>query len=321
MKLKEAYQTLGLSENANEEEVKKTFRKLAAKSHPDVNKEPDAEDKFKKINQAYQVIQHGEEPEPGERLRQSQNPFGHYGNPFDFINAQHSTIHPAENINVSIALSFKESVLGCKKDIKFSRNIKCQECNGEGEKHLNNGCEKCGGKGQIVGKQGNMIFTRTCDKCFGRSRTEPCMTCSTKGIMESETSVNVSIPGGIQDSSVLRLGGMGHFVGSSFMFADQHTDVHLRVSVVPEAGLSINGTNVVSILEISLLEALQGCNKKVKTIEGQREIQVVPLSKNREEIVIPKLGVNGTGDHKIILDVKYPKKIDSLVETLSKGNN
>lgn len=315
MKLKEAQDILGLSKDATPEDAKKKYRELARQYHPDVNKEPDAEEKFKKINQAYQVVQNGEDPDPQDRVNPfRQSPF----NPFVNFFHQEDNFHPADNIEVSTTISFKEAVLGVKKDIKLSRKIKCKDCNGQGRTQINNGCSKCGGKGQTSSKRGNMMFFQTCDKCHGRSQTMTCKPCSATGIMNSEASVNVSIPGGIQSGNVLRLGGMGHYVGSSFMFSDQHTDVHLHVAVTPEPGLTLNGTDVVSILEITLLEALQGCEKKVSTIDAQQDIKIPPLSRNKEEIILPRMGVNRMGNQRIILDVKYPSNTDKLIQSLTK---
>jgi molecular chaperone DnaJ len=315
MKLKEAQDILGLSKDATPEEAKKKYRDLAKEYHPDINKEIGAEEKFKKINQAYHVIQNGEEPDPVSRA----NPFHRSPfNPFNDFFQRQETFHPADNIDVSTTISFRESVLGCKKDIKFSRQTKCKDCNGQGQTQLNNGCVKCGGKGQVASKRGNMIMFQVCDKCQGRVQTANCSACSTEGIMNAESSVNVSIPGGIQNGNVLRLGGMGHYVGSSFMFTDQHTDVHLRVIVKPEPELSIQGMHVVSILEISLLEALRGCEKSVMTIDGKQVVKIASMARNRDEIVLPKMGVNRVGDQKVILDVQYPKIPDKLIEALTK---
>lgn len=314
MKVKEAYETLGLPETASEEEVKKAFRKLAAKHHPDVNKDADAEKQFKKINEANQVITSGQSSDPEDRMPPPRSPF----NPFnDFFRAnQSSSFHPADNISLSTTISFKESVLGIKKDIKFSRKAKCAACNGQGKTLINNGCSKCGGRGNLVEKRGNMIFTSTCDKCQGRSQTLPCKPCLGQGIMDSEASVSVSIPGGIQNDNILRLHGMGHYVGFSFMFQEQHTDVHLRVSVIPEPDLELDGMDVITTLNLSLLEALEGIEKEVKTIDGKQTIKVVPLSRNREEISLPKLGVNKIGNQRVILNVQYPDQVEPLINAL-----
>lgn len=313
MNLQEARNILEISDSATPEEAKKKYRELTKKLHPDVNKEPGAEDRFKKINEAYQVVSTGKST---DREDIHSDPFR--GNPFAGFgfNVQQTKYHHANNININTTISFKESVLGCKQDIKFNRNIKCNNCNGNGVANINNGCITCGGKGQIVTRQGNMISSRTCHKCHGVVKTESCKLCNSSGLQSAEVSINVTIPGGIQDGNILRLSGMGHFVHSVMGF-DQHTDAHLYVRVIPQSNLKIDGEHVISTLELSLLEALVGANKKVDTILGEREIIIKPQTRNKDEIILSNLGVNGQGNHKVILDVKYPENINNIITILS----
>ena len=308
MNFKEAYAILEIPETSSPEEAKKKYRELTKKLHPDVNKEPGAEDRFKKINEAYQVISTGKSTDREESSWHStkvRDPFG-----------RHTTInYQAENIDLYTTISFKDSILGCKKEMKFNRKAKCKDCNGQGETTINNGCDKCGGRGQVVGKHNNMIFIRTCDKCYGRSQTVSCSVCNATGVMDVEADITVSIPGGIHNENILRLNGMGHYMGS-FGPLDQYTDAHLHVLVTPEPDLSLDGNDVISKLEITLLEALRGCDKKVNTILGAKNIEIKPLSKNKDEVVISGLGVNRIGNHKVILSVTYPNNVAPLIDTL-----
>lgn len=159
MKLQEAYEILGLSQDASLDEVKKQYKLLAKQWHPDINKSTESESKIKLINQAYQCVQSGQDTDREEIM----NPF----NGFDPFGRRHTSVE-LEPVFSSVTISFQESVLGCKREVKFSRKTKCPECNGQGKMILNNGCDKCGGRGQISGRQGMMMFTRTCDKCGGR---------------------------------------------------------------------------------------------------------------------------------------------------------
>jgi len=312
MKLKEAYSILEISETATPEEAKKKYRELTKKYHPDVNKEAGAEDKFKKINEAYQVVSSGKSTDREDQVprwggQRSWDPFSGF--------QQRDVIVP-ENIDVHTTISFKEAVLGCKKDIKFNRKTKCKDCNGNGEIVENNGCDKCGGRGQVVTRQGNMMMVQTCDKCYGRTKSKQCSACKGSSVQEAEVSIAVSIPGGVQTGNILRLAGIGNFAGHFLGSIEQHTDVHLYLTVTPEAGLRIDGNQVVSTLEISLLEALRGCKKSVKTVLGDKEVNIKPLSKNRDEVTIPRVGINGTGNQKVILDIMYPKDVTKLIDTL-----
>jgi molecular chaperone DnaJ len=303
MNLKEAYATLELAEGTSPEEAKKKYRELTKKYHPDINKEAGAEDKFKKINEAYQIVQSGKGTD-----HQSRYPTGH-----GFHRQQ---VIQLENVNINLTISFKESVLGCKKEVKYSRNTKCQACNGAGEIRLNNGCKKCGGKGQVIVKQGHMVMVSTCTDCFGQSNTAECTSCQGNAFVNADVSVHVSVPAGVLNGNTLRLQGMGNYAGSFMGLADQHTDAYCHVAVTPEPGLSIDGQSVVSHLTIPLLDALRGSKHTVKTIHGNKEIEVKPQSRNRDEVIIPHHGVSGTGDQKVILDVEYPKNTDKLIGVL-----
>jgi molecular chaperone DnaJ len=302
MNLKEAYSILEMPQTATPEEAKKKYRELTKKYHPDINKDAGAEDKFKKINEAYQIVSSGKST---DREPPQSNPFSQWRQPH----------HVVENITINTTISFKEAILGCKQDLKFSRKAKCGNCNGHGRVQLNNGCIKCGGRGQITGQQGHMVFVQTCDKCFGQVQTEGCSTCNMDGFLQSDVSINVTIPGGLQDGNVLRLAGMGNFAGSVFGM-EQHTDVHLHVQVTPAANLRLEGMDVVTDLEVSLVEALRGCTKTVKTIMGDRDIDIKPQSLNKDEIIIPRLGVNKVGNQKVVVNVNYPQNITGLIDFL-----
>ncbi len=311
MNLKEAYNVFGISPGSTQEEIKKQYKLLAKVWHPDINKAPDAEDKFKKINEAYQCLQNGKGDDREPTIRRSS-----YYNPFE-----QSNYMEAKNIDLDITISFKESVLGCKKDIKFSRHTKCNSCNGQGEVNINNGCTSCNGRGQVVNKNGNAIFIQTCMQCHGNVTTEPCKVCNSDGFMDAETSVNVNVPGGVQDGNILRLGNMGNYIGQFIAF-ERYTDVHLTIKVISEPGLSLSGINVMSTLDLTLLEALQGCTKRVKTINGNKEIEIKPMSRHNDQIIIPKMGVNNIGDQVVSLNVSYPKDINKIISVLTeKGLN
>jgi molecular chaperone DnaJ len=312
--LNEARSILGISEDCSPEEAKKKYRHLTKLYHPDVNKEPDAEEKFKKINEAYECVKNGKGNDLEERFQSPfSTPFEGF-NPFSGI-PRHEHI---EHVRLNEKISFKESVLGCKKNITFNRKSKCLNCNGEGKTIVSNGCQKCGGKGVIVNKQANMVFTQMCNKCRGKVSFENCNKCNSSGFITSEVSAQVSIPGGVQNNNVLRLNGMGNFIGNNNIFnTDQYTDVHLHLSVIPDSELKLIDNDVVCTIEISLLEALKGCSKKVKTILGSKEITINSKSRNKEEIVLPNLGVNQQGSQRVILDVKYPDNIDKLIDVLA----
>lgn len=317
MNTKEAYKVLGLSDQSSLDEVKKKYKELSKKYHPDVNKEIGSEEKFKKINEAYDRIKKGDDPQP-EFNSHGFNPFesDFFGNIF---NRAHKR-HVPENITLNTNISFNDSVLGTKKNISFNRKIKCQSCNGQGQVKLDNGCDKCQGRGQIAIKRGSMVFIQTCDKCYGKSSLEECSKCSGLGSLDTEASITVTIPGGVSDGNILRIAGMGNFIGQ-FMGADQSSDVHLHINVELDPDLILDGADVISTIDVSLLEALTGCTKTVKTVLGDKNIYINPASKHNEYVTIPNVGVNKKGSQKVILNVNYPNNLDNIINVLQKEGN
>jgi molecular chaperone DnaJ len=310
MNLKEAYATLEIPDGSSEAEAKKKFRELSKKLHPD-NKETGDEAKFKKINEAYQRIQSGED-DPREAYANGAGPgWANFRQ-----QRQQAQVIELTNVEVGTIISFKEAVLGTKKEIKYSRQAKCQNCGGNGEIKLNNGCQKCGGKGQVISRQGNMIAVATCPDCFGKANVTECSACKGDGLVNTDVSVHVSIPAGIRDGTTLRLQGMGNYAGSVMGIMDQYTDAFCHVTVHPEPGLRIEDQSVVSDLTISLLDAIKGCERSVKTIHGQKTAKIKPHSRNKDEVIIPHCGVGGQGPQRVILDVQYPKNTDKLVGVL-----
>ena len=308
MNLKEAYATLEIPEGTTPDEAKKKYRALSKKWHPDINKDPGAEDKFKKINEAYQCVQDGK---GNDKPAQGANPF-----PWGHTQQVYRQQVQLEHVEVKLTIDFKESVLGCKKEVKYSRMSKCQPCDGSGELRINNGCKECGGKGQVTINQRGMIFISTCPKCHGKSSMTECRACKGQGNMYTDVSVHVSIPAGILNGNTLRLQNMGNYAGSVMGIMDQYTDAFCHVSVTPTDGLSIDGKSVVATVSLPLLDALRGCTRVVQTIFGDKEISIKPQSRNRDEVIIPHFGVGGSGDQRIILDVQYPKNTDKLIGVL-----
>lgn len=315
MKLSEAYNILGIPPDTSSEDAKKQYRKLTKEFHPDINKDPGAEDKFKKINEAYKVVSTGQGTSYAD-VRQRQPGFSGFGfNPFDPFNRQGAKQRLITNVELHTTISFKDSILGCNQELKFNRQVKCPDCDGQGSHTLHNGCTQCNGLGTVTMQRGNMIFTQTCGTCHGQTQIENCNKCNSFGYVDGETSVHVTVPGGISNNTTLRMAGIGNYV-ASMMGMDQYTEALLHVHVTPDADLSLQGTDVVSNLEISLLDALRGTTKTVKTVLGESQINIKPLSRNKDEIIISQMGVNRMGNQRVILDVKYPKDVNNLIGVL-----
>lgn len=320
MKKSEAYATLGIAETATPEEVKKAFKKLAVKYHPDTNKAPDAEAQFKKVNEAYQNIEKnvfddvpanfGGMPFAGNINLQDILGFG-FGNQ----RRPRQNSPPPKDIQLTQTISFKESVLGCKRELTYPCDVMCSKCGGNGEFLVDNGCATCGGKGRIIGQQGNMFFERTCNKCAGKVKYEKCSVCSTQGKIASERTITISIKAGVTDGSVLRLLGIGNF-GNQYGYSN----VFVSIKVTPEINLTLQGNDVITNVNISLLEALTGCDKKIITIDGEQDVSIPPASKNKDEVILSKLGVDRQGNERVIINIEYPKDTSKIIELLKEGS-
>lgn len=317
MKLEEAYQTLGVDSNASKEAVKKAFKSLAKNFHPDLNKEPGAEDQFKKINQAWQLIENPP-PEPTSPFGSGWQSAGFNINLNDLFGKSNGFSRKkiiAQDITLQQTLSFREAALGCVRDITYSHNIKCVACDGEGQKTLDNGCDVCRGAGKIRSQAGNTIIERPCHKCRGKLNYEDCSKCRSNGYVNAETAISVNIPPGAVEGSILNLGSRGNYSGSVFGM-DQTSHLALHIRVIPQTNLAFRENDIVCSVPISLLEALEGTKKIIPTIDGEMEITLPKLIKNKEEIAIPNLGVGRKGKQIAVVQVNYPNDVSQLTQLL-----
>lgn len=317
MKKQEAYDALGLKVDASQEEVKKAFKKLAAKYHPDVNKNEDAIDNFKKVNSAFQAIETNKfddnQASPFHGGNAGFNNISDFFSNFGFNQNHTQRTVIVEDIQLNTILSFRDSILGCDRTVSYKRKIKCAPCNGHGEINKPNDCKTCGGSGRLFNNQNNMIIASICHTCRGVINHEKCKACNATGAVSTESTLSIKVPPGVDNSTILRLNGMGNYaddwVGYSSAF--------LKINVTPEKDLSLVGQDVVSPIEISLLEALTGTKKTVNTVDGEKEIIIPELIKNKEEVVLPNLGVNRIGSQRVIINVQYPQNTEKLIEALT----
>lgn len=319
MNINDCYKTLECSSDISDDDLKKKYKELAKRYHPDIYKENP--DKFKEINSAYQAIQD-----------HKKNPFGRVNStdesdfPFN-INDIFSNFHgfsgfrqqgpqrKISHIQMEIELSFKESIFGVEKEIEFDRETKCDKCNGQGFTQKKNGCTHCDGFGQSVMRQGNSIFSSQCGYCRGKGSKEDCSGCGKKTFIKTRAKMKVNIPPGIRDKNIVQLQGAGHFSHAS-MIGEAYSNVLLTINVKNDTELTLEENDVIYKLNISLLEALKGCSKVIPTINGEETINIPSASRNKEEIIINGLGVKSVGNQRIILDVEYPENLEKIISSL-----
>lgn len=322
MNIKEAYQLLEVPEDISDEELKKKFKKLAAKYHPDIYK--DNPEKFKQINAAHQLITDYranpakyEQPNVGWSNMQDFFTNIDLGSLFNNFDGNFHSNSP-EPVIANIKISFHEAVMGCHREISYKRNIKCHKCNGDAVKQIKNDCKQCDGFGRQTTKNRGMVFQSICSKCQGKGvKQEKCGTCDGNAIIEEKRDGSINVPPGTENGKVLRVANAGNFVGRSFM-RDAYTDLYINVSVEAHPSMKMVDNDVCSDCTISLLEALKGSTKEVETVYGNKVIEIPPKIKNADKIYINKCGVKNTsGKHIVSIKINYPNDVSKLIELLS----
>jgi molecular chaperone DnaJ len=323
----EACQLLGIEPGASDDDVAKAFRKKASELHPDRNKAEDAEIQFKKMNEAYQFLkQYGTTPrndvsannynhsdDLAEELRRKMSEMfgGGIGNFFNFgMNFRQSKAVP-------ITISFKDSILGCSTPITYVRKIRCENCKGLGKTIGKNKilCQKCAGKGKREYHGSNRELPCTTCKGQGFIGTEiPCEVCKGSCSSLKNENITVNIQPGIQHGASVSLRGAGDWVSENFF-----GDIQLIVSVKPEENMYLEGLDVISRIDITLLEALKGTKKKVQTIRGEKVLTLSSKIRHRDTVRVAGFGVPPHGSHVFIVNVSYPENVDKIIEVLDEG--
>lgn len=339
------YEVLGVEKNAAEDQIKKAFRKLAAKYHPDVNHEADAEEKFKEINEAYEVLSDAD-----KRARYDQygfagvdpnfnpggNPFEGFGggNPFegfggfgdifgDFFGGARSSrsgtrAARGENIVTQVEVSFEEAAFGTKREINVSRIETCDQCSGSGcaAGSQPETCPQCHGSGQVRTTQSfmgmTMQSTTVCPTCGGKGKLirNPCSRCKGKGRIKRSHKLKVEIPAGIDNGQAFRVSGQGNAGANGGPSGDLMVTVRIR----PHELFTREGSNVYCEMPISFAQAACGAEIEVPTLDGKVRYNV-PEGTQTGTVFrlkgkgIPYVGYKNRGDQYVTVVVETPTKL------------
>lgn len=351
--MKDYYSILGIDKKASKDDIKKAFRTLAHKYHPDKKTGDDA--KFKEINEAYSVLSDDQKraqydqfgsagPNAGFGGGQGFNgfdfsQFSQGGNGFEFDfgdifgdifggNPRKQTKR-GRDISVDIELSFEESVFGVERKILINKVSKCDICEGSGAEigsELKT-CTTCNGKGSIREVKrtffGQFETTSTCEVCSGKGKVpkNKCKTCSGLGIHKKETEIKVKIPAGIENGEMIRLSGAGEAIP-----AGQPGDLYIKIYVKKHPVFKKEGNNLIMDLPIKLTDALLGGKSTIKTLDGEIELKIPEGITHGEILRIKNKGVPyekyGRGDILIKITIDMPKKISrearKLIDALKK---
>ena len=353
MEKRDYYEVLGVDKSADDKTIKSAFRKLAKKYHPDVNKEPDAADKFKEAQEAYAVLS-----DPDKRKQYDQ--FGHAafdqmngGAGYDFSGFDFGDIFSeifgsgfggfsgfggsnrgsssrkrrgADKL-MRITLTFEEAVFGVKKTINVPVSNDCDSCNGKGG-HGEKTCPTCHGSGVVTTEQrtmfGSFMSRTTCPTCHGNGVTfsDTCSKCKGTGKITKNTDIEVTIPAGVDTGSQLRIPGKGE-AGSN---GGPNGDLYLEFTVKDHDLFMRDGYDVYLELPITITDAVLGCKKDVPTIYGNVKFTIPAGSESGDKHRLKGKGIGNPrtgafGNMYVILRIIVPKRLSrdqkKLFESLS----
>ncbi|MDR2357195.1 MAG: molecular chaperone DnaJ [Oscillospiraceae bacterium] len=337
------YEVLGLRKGASDDDIKKSFRKLAKQYHPDVNPgDKDAEARFKEINEAYEILSDSD-----KKARYDQ--FGHagvdpsygaggggfggfggvdfdlsdiFGSIFGGGRSSGSRAGPRRGgrIQAGLTLTFEEAAFGCEKDVGVSRIEKCDECGGDGCKKGTTAerCANCNGSGVVTSQQrtpfGVMQSTADCPKCQGRGKIikQPCPKCRGAGLVRKNKKIKVNIPAGIDDGQTVSVRGQGH-AGAD---GGQAGDLYVTVSILRHAQFEREGDAVLIEIPISIVQAALGAELEVPTLDGKVKY-TVPEGTQTGSVFrlrgkgIPSLRGGARGDQFVTVRVETPTGLTS----------
>jgi molecular chaperone DnaJ len=332
------YEVLGLTRDASSEEIRKAFRKLAFKYQPDHNREDGATDRFKEVNEAYEVLSDAEKRTAYDRFGHSGTEgffgrgfdgfegfnFSGFGDIFDafFGGASTSTRQSPKrgaDLSHAVTISLYEAAFGCEREIGISRIESCSECHGTGCKTGSqpSRCPDCNGAGQVRRVQqsifGRFVSTAACSRCQGEGRiiTEPCPTCRGSGKEKRQRNISVKIPAGVDDRSQIRLTGEGQ-AGTK---GGPTGDLYVVLTVKQHEYFTREGDNILYELPISFAEAALGAEVEVPTLEGETTLKIPSGSQTGAVFRLRGKGINhlnknGRGDQLVTLFVVIPHKLN-----------
>jgi molecular chaperone DnaJ len=349
--MKDYYEVLGVGKQASADEVKKAYRNLARKYHPDVNKEAGSADKFKEINEAYQVLSDPQKRSQYDYFGQAGGPqgaggfggfegfdfggagnFGDFGDLFDmfFGGRQGAARHrggpeQGEDLRLDLRITLAEAAKGVDKELEVPHYVACTACRGSGARPGTTPvkCTTCQGSGQVRKSQRTVLgsFSQiiTCPTCRGSGQTiaSPCPTCHGNGREKKKHTVKLKVPAGIDSGYRLRVAGAGN-AGTK---GGPPGDLYVYIEVQPHPLFNRDGANLYFRTEISFIQAILGAEIKVPTIDGDTSLKVPPGTQPNtnfklKEKGLPHLQGKGKGDLYILVEVKIPAKLTKRQEEL-----
>ena len=342
------YEVLGVPRSSSDDDLKKAFRKLAFKYHPDRNKEAGAEDKFKEVNEAYQVLSDKEKRAQYDR-------FGHaglgsasggnggfsgfgdvsgFGDIFDSFfggsgfgrsSNSRSSARRGSDLQYTMSVEFEEAIFGAEKEFQIHRTESCSRCRGSKSEPGSSiaTCGTCQGSGQVRKAQqsvfGQFVQVGDCSKCRGSGKiiSDPCASCNGQGRERKNRKLAITIPAGIEEDTQVRLTGEGeHGINGG-----PTGDLYVAFKINDHEYFVRDGINIKYRLAINIAQASLGTKIEVPTLDGAHEIEIPPGTQTGRIFRVRGRGVaqlrgDRRGDLLVLIDVRIPKKLDSKQEEL-----
>lgn len=324
--MKDYYAILGLNKNASPEDIKKKFRALSKRYHPDKTTDPEEkkslELKFQEISEAYTTLSDPQRRKkydnPG--MRMGFDPFSRFsGNPHFGHNPVFTNIPSQRPLSIDIHLDVEELCQSHKRKVNYMRNEYCDVCAGHGYASKNgvSACSFCGGTGRVSHAAGFINLSAVCGNCQGRGFviSDPCKGCEGKGMKEVPGEVNINIPRGLKDNSMLRVPGAGHYDSNM----KTHSDLYVRISVNRHKFFDVSDfPHVNCIVPITLIQAMSGGTIEVPTVDGVAKLTIPSGTQPGSVFRMAKQGLHSSpdgnyrGDQNVRIDVEIPKMNDHL---------
>src|SRR5208283_948202 len=340
MSKRDYYEVLGVSRSAGEDEIKKAYRRLAVKLHPDKNPgDRSAEEKFKEIGEAYEALS-----DPQKRAAYDQ--YGHaafdprtragrgggFHDPFEifrevfngssifeeFFGGRHDPSQPqrGDDLRYDLEIALEEAALGCEKEISVTKLDRCDTCNGSGMEHGSKirTCSTCGGRGQVLTSRGIFSIAQTCPHCKGAGRIleKPCKSCHGEGKREHASKIKLRIPSGVDAGSRLRSSGNGEAGFRGGPPGDLYVVLHVKAHEIFQR----DGDDLLCEVPVSFVQATLGAEIEVPTLDGKATIKIQPGTQPGAMFRLKGKGVMnvqgyGRGDLHVRINVEVPSHLSS----------
>jgi len=332
------YELLEISKDSDKSTIKKAYRKMAMKYHPDKNPDDhEAEEKFKAVNEAYQVLSDDEKraiyDRYGKAGLEGHGQGGGFSGGFDDLSSifeemfggsgfggfggssrrQRKSYNYNLDIAVELVVEFNEAVFGCKKEVSFSYKDACTDCKGTGAKDGNlSTCPHCQGQGQVHMRQGFMTFSQTCPHCNGSGQSvgSKCNTCSGTGYKEKKEKFEVNIPEGVNDGNRIRISNRGNIAPDG-----TRGDLYLQIRVKEDPHFIRHDDDIYIEVPIFFTQVALGATIKIPGLRGELELNVPAGTRDKEQFKFQGEGVQsvqgyGKGDLIVQVKINYPKTLN-----------